>query len=392
MPPSSHEYSLTPNSKEQASLNLPTRYATPFSLPPAFGIEPALKWSTSTGSGSSYAPSLAGQTHTPSVSGREFETRSAFSPPKTPLSTSQWVEQTSELAPTPSRSSKGPPSVVSYIFNKPRAPRQSRTHTSATPPREEPDPNEHLLHDGVFNVDGPVSSSDNEQDENILEIEDEDDNEGEDDNEDSVYHSVFKYLDTAAREDGDGKKRRRAPKKNKANQRRIPESSDEDVDSDDSNKKPTKRAKVTPSPTKKVPKPKKKMPSKKSISGSGVKRRTPAPAAINPLKKWSGPSQGAIEFMPKPYKFDQDATPLWTYSSDGISRQSPNHCAIGDIHFSPSLALGEDFHYWVQVGAKEGGCWELYYPGRQHPVHAGYVLKGMSGKLPPSWIYCNGSA
>ncbi|KAG8755840.1 hypothetical protein FRC11_005737 [Ceratobasidium sp. 423] len=201
-------------------------------------------------------------------------------------------------------------------------PHQSRAHTTTTLPKEEPDPNEHLLHDGNFDVNGPMSSSDNEQDENILEIEDEDEDEDEevqDNDEDSVHHNVFKYLDTTAREVGDSKKRKRASKKNKANQCRIPESDDEDADLDYSNKKPTKCAKATPSPTKKVSKLKKKMPSKKSPAGPGVKRCMPLPAATNPLKKWSGPSQGAIEFMPKPYKFNQDATPLWTYSSDGIS-------------------------------------------------------------------------
>ncbi|KDN33765.1 hypothetical protein RSAG8_13140, partial [Rhizoctonia solani AG-8 WAC10335] len=231
------------------------------------------------------------------------------------------------------------------------------------------------------------------------------------------HYPVLKYVDDAAHE---SRKRKQTPKKTNTQ--------DSDGDSSYSVRKATKRAKPsTPSPTKKAPtkkapktcdssysvrkatkcakpstpSPTKKAPTKKAPKtgkgsrASGVKKRQAPPSsasqgpAVNPLKKWSGPSQGPIEFTPKPYNFDKEATPLWTYSSDGVARQSPNHRALGDIHFSPSLALGEDFHYWVQVGTKDGGCWELYSPGRQHPVHAGYILRAMRGKSSPRWVYRN---
>ncbi|KAG8715172.1 hypothetical protein FRC11_005444 [Ceratobasidium sp. 423] len=103
------------------------------------------------------------------------------------------------------------------------------------------------------------------------------------------------------------------------------------------------------------------------------------------LERWTGTSQGVIDFSPKPHNLDTNSVPLWTYSADGIARQSPNHRAIGDIHFAPNLGAGPPFHYWVQVGTTEGGCWELYNPGRQHPLYAGYVLTGRKGKYAPCW-------
>ncbi|CAE6423255.1 unnamed protein product, partial [Rhizoctonia solani] len=288
--------------KEPASLNLATRYATPCSLPPAFGIEPAHKWTTGTSTGSSYAPS--DHTYAPSVSGYESGARSVlnWSPlpaegnfrHKTPLSTTQWAHQASELALTPTRfsggvpsiapssiqSNKGPPSVVSYLFDKPQPPRQRKARIPTTPPNDEPDPNEYLLQDGDFDVDGRVSSSEGEQDD-ILEIENENEGATEDADEDSVRYPVSKYIDNTARETRDSKKRKRTTKKNKASQRRISESDDSDADySDYTNKKLAKRVKATPSPTKKVSK-----PNKKALV-AGVKRRTPVPGAVNPLKKW----------------------------------------------------------------------------------------------------------
>ncbi|KEP46255.1 putative transmembrane protein, partial [Rhizoctonia solani 123E] len=199
---------------------------------------------------------------------------------------------------------------------------------------------------------------------------DKDEDEYEDEEEEHCY-PVSKYIWDAAQESS--QKRKRGAGKARAN---VIVSDDSDHESKASKRRKNESAQVKAS-----------IKLNPTIKSKAVKKRTSGVAysPSNSLKKWRGPTKGLIEFHPRPSEPSLGGGPSWTFSLDGIDKQSPTHRVLGDIHFSPSLVPGEDCHYWVQVGAKGGGRWELYNPGRQHPIYAGYMLKDREGPIPPCW-------
>ncbi|KAG8715524.1 hypothetical protein FRC09_016542 [Ceratobasidium sp. 395] len=391
----------TPTSTPSVISSSSIRYATPASLPPAFGIEPLHMWensvATSTpsrGAPSSYANSEFGARYTPNS--RMFS-------PQTPISTAEWVEQTSSVPSsvyTETRSTSK--SHASTVTPPIRAPNFGDNSNYSTEPRYAspcyPVPDDSALNAGNFDVNGSIPSSGEEEDKNI--------------------RPASKYIDDEAQETS-GKRKRKRSKPQSSRQKAVVD--DAGTASSEEEPNVTKRRKATQ--TSSAPKKKatrKAAPNKPTRSpnksnqrqshqvesevedeesssdgpfvppASKASRSGRATKPMNPLSKWSGLSQGVLQFfprLPKMQNTDTDPTPLWTYSSDGVTRQSPNHRALGCIHFSPSLALGEEFHYWVQVGTKEGGYWELYNPGRQHPAYPGYILQGCAGEAPPCWLH-----
>ncbi|KAG9094898.1 hypothetical protein FS749_011576 [Ceratobasidium sp. UAMH 11750] len=379
--------------RPQNSLSSPVRYATPGSLPAAFGVEAHHAWASSSPATSTrYTPSVAGpgsvtgSTRTHSELDIINELLRRHPPPSlTPASTAEWVRHASE-----SMSTSNGRYAELLAAHKERA-----SHTDDAACDEPPN-------DGEFNIDGSVPNTSGD--------------------EESSPRRKSKYIDDAATESKSKGKR----SKHKANQvpknvkkpsarklvplllriflfrsifcwhatRWVAETNESDNEPQVSKRRKNNSGGATGS-RKHKPKPKtqrnseaesgNEMSDLSSASERAPKRKQPA-KATNPLNKWSGTSQGTIKFLPtKPANYDRSLGPLWTYSADGINRQSPNHHALGDIHFSPSLAPGDPFHYWVQVGTKDGGQWELYNPGRQHPVYAGYTLKEQMGRNAPCW-------
>ncbi|KAG8793278.1 hypothetical protein FRC12_003283 [Ceratobasidium sp. 428] len=387
LPRDSHPYNYRRNQNQsQASSTPPSiissssvRYATPASLPPAFGVQPLHMWENSaTTSSPSHLGSLSSYQY--SESGTRSVPRSRLFSPQTPTSTADWVQQTSSVTmPAPAHTRLESDVSSSYASNRIQAPNFNASYSR-------PVSDDSALAEGDFNVDGSVPSS------------------GEDD----ATRPVSKYIDDSAQESR-GKRKRKVARSQLSHHQAI---GDTESACSEEEHKPAKRRKdkvkqsnasKKKSPTKSVAnKPNRKHlrqveseaedePSSNEESSkppaSKTSRSSRTLKSANPLSKWSGLSQGVLQFFPRLQTHKTDSTPLWTYSSDGIARQSPNHRALGCIHFSPSLALGEDFHYWVQVGTKEGGCWELYNLGRQHPTHPGYILQGCAEDAPPCWFH-----
>ncbi|KDN34361.1 hypothetical protein RSAG8_12546, partial [Rhizoctonia solani AG-8 WAC10335] len=215
-------------------------------------------------------------------------------------------------------------------------------------------------------------SEEGEYDELYEDEDEEDDDDDEDEEDEEARYPVSRYIWDAAQESS--QKRKRGAGKVRAN---VIVSDDSDNES-----KASKRRKNEPAQV--------KVPSRLNPIAKSKAKKKAASGAVhypsNPLTKWSGPTEGPIKFYPPPSEPGLGGNPSWTFSSDGVNDQSPNHRVLGDIHFSPSLVPSEDCHYWVQVGAKAGGRWELYNPGRQHPIYAGYMLKDREGPIPPCWV------
>lgn len=100
---------------------------------------------------------------------------------------------------------------------------------------------------------------------------------------------------------------------------------------------------------------------------------------------WRGEACGAITFRKLPPGHDNMTPATWTYSGDGVARQSAEGRAIGDIHFSPAFSGESGFDYWICIGG-EKRRWALCGPGQTHPIYKGHVLKLQLGKAPPMWI------
>lgn len=75
----------------------------------------------------------------------------------------------------------------------------------------------------------------------------------------------------------------------------------------------------------------------------------------------------------------------WTFSKDGVERQSLKGREIGDVHFAPGYSGGMEFDYWVLVDRPKVR-WAMCEEGQGHPVLEGYVLKTVEGNKPPQWI------
>ncbi|KAG8714055.1 hypothetical protein FRC09_018047 [Ceratobasidium sp. 395] len=374
---------LTPSLISSSSV----RYATPASLPPAFGVDPLHMWESSVATST---PSQVGtlSSYAISESGTRYSPKYRMTAPQTPVSTSEWVRQTNSTLPsstrtaTPSNDSKSYASTAAHRIQAPKfASSQNYLPTGA-------DSDDYELSKGAFDVDGPIPSSDEEEE---------------------APRPFSKYIDDTAQEAKGGKRKRKAAKSQLSNNKGIEAEHSGSEEETRIVKRRKDNAKVSSAPKKKA--------SNKAVLGKPVRTPNtqnrkknqvesedeevssdegsfaPSPSKAfrsnrttkseNPLSKWTGLSQGVLQYFPKLQTQKIDPTPLWTYSPDGINFQSPNHRALGCIHFSPSLAVGEDFHYWVQVGTKPGGCWELYNLGRQHPTYPGYVLQGCDGDAPP---------
>ncbi|KAG8715594.1 hypothetical protein FRC08_010419 [Ceratobasidium sp. 394] len=381
----------TPPAAHSVISSSSVRYATPASLPPAFGVGPLHVWENTVATSTQYSPTATCSSQVGSLSSytcSEPRTNNTFKPglfsPQTPISTAEWVQQTSNSSVPPSVRSGVPSEVSNTHFRAP---------SFKSPLRNELDSYDGSLNDGDFDVDGSIPSS------------------REEDEEEESSRPFSKYIDDAAQETGRKRKHKSTksqPTRDKfvgdtgfassEEESKVPKRRKENTKTTRaSKKKPANKSKPVKSPTKPNRKQARQVESedeaepRESSNGGPVKNPKAArpghpTKSVNPLNKWSGLSQGVLSFFPKLHNHNTDPTPLWTYSSDGITRQSPNHRALGDIHFSPSLALGEEFHYWVQVGTKEGGSWELYNPGWQHPAYAGYIFQELARKAPPCWF------
>ncbi|KAG8781788.1 hypothetical protein FRC12_021511 [Ceratobasidium sp. 428] len=364
------------------------RYATPASLPPAFGVNPLHMWESSVATST---PSHVGTltSYAISESGTRYSPKPKIPAPRTPVSTAEWVQSTipsSMRTTTPSNVSN---SYVSAATHQIRAPNFNSSQNHLPTGGNSDD---YELSKGGFDVDGSIPSSDEDEE---------------------SPRPFSKYVDDMAQEAG-GKRKRKAAKLQLPNNKTIKETIHSDSEEETRAAKRRKNnAKVSSAPKKKPSnkpvlskpartpnKPNGKQPrqvdsddedvssDEESFAPSSSKARSNRTTrSENPLSKWMGLSQGVLQFFPKLQSHKTEPTPLWTYSPDGITRQSPNHRALGCIHFSPSLATDEEFHYWVQVGTKSGGCWELYNPGRQHPAYPGYILQGCDGDAPPCWFH-----
>ncbi|KAG8715720.1 hypothetical protein FRC09_016365 [Ceratobasidium sp. 395] len=371
-PQKPHPYNGRNQNQSQISSTPPSvissssiRYATPASLPPAFGVEPLHMWQSSVNTSTpSHVGTLSSYAY--SESGIRPVPNSRIFSPQTPVSTADWVKQTSNAA-TPASVRTGAESHVSHSYASTpiQAPnfntysQESRSNAIAQH-KSKPIPDDSALNDGDFDVDGSVPDSDDEDEE--------------------VSRRPFsKYIDDSAQETG-GKRKRKIPdiqnprrkavenagytsseEEPKARKRRKGNTKDNANVSSSPKKKPSTKA--TANKSRAPNKPKKKLFQPESevedeASSNEGSSRPPASSnarssriskSANPLSKWSGLSQGVLDFFPKLQNHKSDPTPIWTYSSDGITRQSPSHRALGCIHFSPSLAPGEEFHYWVQL-------------------------------------------
>ncbi|KAG8763202.1 hypothetical protein FRC11_005468 [Ceratobasidium sp. 423] len=350
MPPQTGHSSVSQSTtSSRTSVTASSAYSVPSSLPDTFGVGPLFMWNSlgarrtnSEGSSTVGAHSTLGGTRT-STTGLSVVSGLLRDPPPPSMATSSWVMDKLESL-SAARSSITPSQSAS---NVPPGNITGRRVRAKTPDHMlENSDDETQLKKGDYDVDEgsiPESSGDDEKHQKK--------------NKKSIY------IDDEAK----GPKRKH-PKKS------LPRESSANSESEE--EPPTKRRKSKATPAKKGGKGK-RIPSDES-SGEQVSKGP---------EKWTGATQGRLNLTPKPYNFDNGSSPLWTYSPDGVTRQSPSHRAVGDIHFSPNLGAGPAFHYWVQVGTVDGGCWELYNAGRQHPLYAGYVLTGRKGKYAPGWAF-----
>lgn len=92
------------------------------------------------------------------------------------------------------------------------------------------------------------------------------------------------------------------------------------------------------------------------------------------LKFWS---------IPEGYIYGHVAT--WSYSPEGILRNSPNERQIGDIHFSYlSGTIDATFYVCVHRG-QSSKRWVEVHRGFQHPLYPTHVLH-QQGKSAPRWV------
>ncbi|KAG8794068.1 hypothetical protein FRC12_000664 [Ceratobasidium sp. 428] len=186
----------TPTSTPSVISSSSIRYATPASLPPAFGIEPLHMWentvatsTSSRGPPSSYAHSEFGTRYTPN---------SRMISPQTPISTAEWVQQTSSATLTPSvynETHSASNSYASTATQRIQAPNfgdagNHRVGTEYSSSRH-PVLDDSALDSGNFDVDASVPSSDEEEEEKSV-------------------RPTSKYIDDAAQESGGGRKRKRS--------------------------------------------------------------------------------------------------------------------------------------------------------------------------------------
>ncbi|QRV74467.1 hypothetical protein RhiJN_02481 [Ceratobasidium sp. AG-Ba] len=108
---------------------------------------------------------------------------------------------------------------------------------------------------------------------------------------------------------------------------------------------------------------------------------TPRPEA----GPWKGSSQGPLAFRKRPGRTDSVTPGRWSYSSDGVERQSLKNREVGDLHFSPGFSGGEEHEYWVVIGDGPKR-WVSCVEGQRHPTMDGYVLRSREDTKPPAWV------
>ncbi|KAG8716804.1 hypothetical protein FRC08_008783 [Ceratobasidium sp. 394] len=119
-----------------------------------------------------------------------------------------------------------------------------------------------------------------------------------------------------------------------------------------------------------------------------INKSRPSDNASGVDNRWTGGTQGAMQFRRRPNSTEAMAPGKWSFSNAGVERQPLKDREVGDVHFSPvypdtSGNVGEE--YWVVVRDPKRQ-WVRCVEGQAHPVHEGYVLRPRTGTKPLQWI------
>ncbi|KAG8786179.1 hypothetical protein FRC12_016844 [Ceratobasidium sp. 428] len=348
------------------------RYTIPSTLPPAFGVSELYDWSAKTSSSSSRSSSAGHSTfqrhsekrgasasvrtwvddqgihspggsvrheHSPSISAADTRTRRPlFAPSRSPTPSKRGSSQVPLQLPSPAPSPLKPqsrPKPTSNTLDRPRSPSTNRNsytssistsniRASATYPARRPE--------DIFS-----NSADSEVE--VLSASDEDED-------DEPYGNTTRgYLSEDLSED-----------------------ESEDLEDDESELGESGRMRAS-----------------RYIDCSARETSTRVQHSMDGGGRWTGATQGLLSFRKRPNSQEVLLPGKWTFSNDGVARQSLKDREAGDIHFSPAFAgeSGED--YWVCVDQPKRR-WTQCSEGQAHPTAVGYVMRPREGTKPPQWI------